>query len=167
MQDQAINGGPADAETMPAFAVPSAGQGKSDMVLKATDAARTSPAIDVGQQLRRDARSLQLTMDGSDNPSDRRFYQGVIANMERAADRLAELPEILSKAAEQSSRRYDEGRVEGMGAALQFALGVRDPMPLEPGEPKAWREACNAILNGVRTMRDAAASRLYPRGGVQ
>lgn len=123
--------------------------------------------IDLQAQLVRDARSLQLTMEGSENQSDRRFYQAVITNMEEAAKRLAEIPQLVTSAADQSARRYDEGRIEGYGAALQFALGVRDPMPVMPGAPKAWRDACNAMINGVRAMRDALVASTYPKDGAQ
>lgn len=105
----------------------------------------SSYATDLGDQLERDAGSLELT--GASFAKDEAFYQNVAANLRKAANHLKSQKPLLDALYEHYARR----RADAVDSIRLFcataACDVRELMPEALGGDRAdgWRAAADAI----------------------
>lgn len=134
----------------------SGGQGKSRMVggpagggMKdgTVDFRSRSPA-EIGEQLLRDAQSLELT--GASFEKDEQFYRNVAANVREAAAFLAQWHDLVESMHRAGERREGVARDAAYADCAGIAGQIRDIVHERPSvASESWRAAAAAILYAI------------------
>lgn len=121
-------------------------------------AERSRSPAEIGEQLQRDATSLELT--AASFARDEAFFRAVAANVREAAAFLAAWDSTLAAVRQQA----DKDRVRAEGAAYSDCAGIaRELRDVVTGSAcseraNAWRGACDAIRQAILAQ--------YPRSAT-
>lgn len=113
-----------------------------------------SPA-EIGEQLVRDAQSLELT--GASFEKDEAFYRNVAANVREAAAFLAQWHGVVDSIQRGAAVRERTARISGLLQANRIAETVADLVPQQHVEGPAvtWRQAASAIGGAIMAVADS------------
>lgn len=112
---------------------------------------------EIGEQLLRDAQSLELT--GASFEKDEQFYRTVAANVREAANFLSRWQETIEALRASQSARLDRAIDAAYADCAGLAEQVRELVPQRVGDrPEAWRDAADAILAAILAIHPPSSA---------
>ena len=110
---------------------------------------------EIGEQLLRDAQSLELT--GASFEKDEAFYRNVAANVREAAAFLGQWHDLIEAMQSEAAIRERTARVSGLLQANRIAETVAALVPAKHVEGPAvtWRQSASAVGAAILAVADS------------
>ena len=116
---------------------------------------RSRSPREIGEQLMRDAQSLELT--GASFEKDEAFYRNVAANVREAAAFLGQWHDLIEAMQSEAAIRERTARVSGLLQANRLAVTVAALVPAKHVEGPAvtWRQSASAVGAAILAVADS------------
>jgi hypothetical protein len=127
------------------------------------DAGRQRTPAEMGEQLVRNAKSLELT--GAHLVKDQAFYEAVAVDLREASVFLMEWQGQIERLHSEAGRTRLQAAITMRGHCAGIARGVRDLVPdLAVGGAASWRSAANAIRQAILASEADDGGQAYGGG---